>query len=29
MNGEESGNEKKQQNFKVEFTFNMKHQYDY
>ena len=29
MNGGESGNEKKKENFKVEIIFNMKHQYNY
>ena len=29
MNGGESGNEKKMENFEVEITFNMKLQYNY
>ena len=29
MNGGESENEKKRENFKVKITFNMKHQYNY
>ena len=29
MNGGESGNEQKMENFKVEITFNMKCQYNY
>ena len=29
MNGGESGNEKKKENFKVEITFSMKRQYNY